>query len=485
MSDINFLANKKADEADETDKSRLADKKEKIVWSEPEDTKSLPREAPFFALSLFKKKTAPKKPVAETPAAEPLPAIDRSKIRQMRQEILGLIKRQKNLESGKKHKKSINGGSEFAPSAMPTPRPASPSLGGGGGGVRPGKAGHNFFAGLLAGFKKQPSQREVLIDYQQVFNDGKNRGNQPARPASPASPEPKPVQPARSAQVKPSPDLPGGENGNKAAVPEPKPRAGFFSRFFKWIKDKISALGWFKTGPVKINLKEAGKIKPTAAPGPRPRPAEEKKAEVKIKETVDAEPATAASDAVKVLETNLIKGEIITFFDWRKESVGLIKAVLIPVFLVCLIYFGLVYYQKYNQTKIEAQARELNELMENIKQEEPSFKKIIEFQNRLSLVSKIFAKHIYWTNFFKFLEDNTIKDVFFQGFSGDTGGDYSLNAVASRFSDISEQVNLLAENPKITSVETAGGKLASGGVGAKSGVAFNLSFSILNSIFIE
>ena len=29
MSDINFLANKKADEADETDKSRLADKKEK------------------------------------------------------------------------------------------------------------------------------------------------------------------------------------------------------------------------------------------------------------------------------------------------------------------------------------------------------------------------------------------------------------------------------------------------------------------------
>src|SRR3989338_9247166 len=172
---------------------------------------------------------------------------------------------------------------------MRPPRPASPSLGGGGGGVRPGKAGHNFFAGLLAGFKKQPSQGEFLIDYQQFFNEGKKRGNPPARPASPASPEPKPVQPARSAQVKPSPDLPGGENGNKAAVPEPKPRAGFFSRFFKWIKDKISALGWFKTGPVKINLKEAGKIKPAAAPGARPPPRGGKKTEGENKKKGDAQ----------------------------------------------------------------------------------------------------------------------------------------------------------------------------------------------------
>ena len=97
----------------------------------------------------------------------------------------------------------------------------------------------------------------------------------------------------------------------------------------------------------------------------------------------------------------------------------------------------------------------------------------------------MFGQHIYWTNFFKFLEDNTIKDVYFTGFAGDTGGRYSLNALANNYGNIAEQVNVLKNNKKVTAVEAAAGELVSGDRDNATKVKFTLNFSISKSIFTE
>ena len=163
----------------------------------------------------------------------------------------------------------------------------------------------------------------------------------------------------------------------------------------------------------------------------------------------------------------------------------MINVVLIPIFLIAVIYIGLMSYQKQSQAKIQEQTKKFNELTEKIKQAEVGLKDITEFQTRLGIVSKVFAKHIYWTNFFRFLEDNTIKDVYYSGFGGDTGGKYSLDAVASTFSNISEQVDILRNNHKITDVQTSGGQFIPGDGANKTKVKFTLDLSILKDIFTE
>lgn len=408
MSDIDFLANKKPD--DDQKSKKPDDKKEKIIWSEPDKDNPLVKEAPFYALPFLNKEKEAKKPASPAgwPAVAPAPAVDKNKIRESRREILKSIKYGKN--SKPKEKKRLS---------------------------------KSWLAGLTEKFKKSPSHKEILIDYQQVFNQEKIRRNQSARSAGEAA---APAQPAEQA------GLPAEQPGLIKKVLRPA----------------------VERKPVVVRPVE---IVPAGEAAAKPEPVKrvgEKKAEVEIK----AKP-------IEVLETNLIEGEIITFFDWHKKIIILINAVIVPVFLIGVIYLGLMYYQKQNQVKIQEQAKKFNELTAEIKKEETGMKEITDFKTRLKLVSQIFAKHIYWTNFFKFLEDNTIKDIYYTGFSGDTGGDYSLDVIASRFSNIFEQVEALKNNQKITDVQTIGGDSIPGSAAGKTGVKFNLNFSILKSIFTE
>lgn len=241
-----------------------------------------------------------------------------------------------------------------------------------------------------------------------------------------------------------------------------------------------------KLRPAKINLAETTPLVPLNEVMEVKSAGEEKsKIEIKKELLKPVEPAKIEEKPLKVIETNLIKGEIITFIDWHKKIVVLINVVLIPIFLIAVIYIGLMSYQKQSQAKIQEQTKKFNELTEKIKQAEVGLKDITEFQTRLGIVSKVFAKHIYWTNFFRFLEDNTIKDVYYSGFGGDTGGKYSLDAVASTFSNISEQVDILRNNHKITDVQTSGGQFIPGDGANKTKVKFTLDLSILKDIFTE
>lgn len=489
MSDIDFLANKKPADDQEP---KNQNKKEKIIWSEPNKDKPLVKETPFSMLSFFGKKKEINQPVAA-----PKPIVDNNKLKASRREILNLIKR--NESSAPKEKQP------------------------------PGKG---LLTRLIEKFKKQLNHKEVLIDYQQAFNQEKIKRSQLANKLSAA----KFSAPARlaTAPVKPAVRPPliqkpvkeeilsrsGGRTWaglNKPAasvrpVVEKKPvtakrfKDSLWSRFLKMMKVKMAAANRPKLKPAKINLTEIlQNIKPEAAkPEPmkparfvRPanspeamvpvKPIREEKIEVKAKVKLPepAAPEQIQEVAPRVLETNLIKGEIITFFDWHKQAVILVNAILIPVFLIGIIYLGLMYYQKQNQAKIQEQAKRFNELTAEVKQAETGLAEITGFQTRLKTVSQVFAKHIYWTNFFNFLENNTIKDVYYVGFSGNTGGSYLVEAIASSFSNIADQVNVLKNNDKITDVKTVGGEFVPGEAGKKSRAKFSLNFSILKSIFTE
>lgn len=195
--------------------------------------------------------------------------------------------------------------------------------------------------------------------------------------------------------------------------------------------------------------------------------------------------AIAEEKNYKILKTNLIHGEIVTFFDWRSKLIISAIAVFVPVFMIAAAYFSLGFYQKNSRLKNSEQARIFADLEKKIAEEESGIGEMLNFQEKLKIVSQVFEKHIYWTDFFKFLEDNTIKNVYFTSFDGDTSGNYIMEALASDYGSISEQVRVFKSNKKITFVEAAGGETVSGDGENKSMVKFDLKFSILNGIFTE
>ncbi|MBU0722034.1 hypothetical protein KKA93_01070 [Patescibacteria group bacterium] len=258
-------------------------------------------------------------------------------------------------------------------------------------------------------------------------------------------------------------------------------------------KNKIIALSAFKDKVSKIiKLPQAEEIKPAAVKPPLVQPIirqEEKSVEVKeIHKEIkieEKEPIHKNEIKQRVIETNLIQGELVNFFDLRSKVVILASAILMPIFVIGAIYYGLVFYQKSNQVKNLAQTKKFAELEQNIAEEEAGVKEIVGFQARLKTVSQIFAQHLYWTNFFNFLEDNTIKDVYFINFDSDTSGNYIMNALATDYNGIAEQVNIFKNNKKITAVEAEGGHLVAGDDKNKSLVSFILNFTVAKNIFTE
>jgi len=399
MPGIDFLEKSHNDDDEPKLEAKHGDRPD-LAWSKPEadvkDTKS----TPFSFLPFLKKKPAVK---AKAP-------FDKKKIQQSRQEILQLIKGQEN--SGRSSQPPTAGRAASA-----TFRPGRLALLG-------WRAGRGFLVrlkeklikrtSLLSLKLRRPSHKEVLIDYQKVFAEEKNKRNLAALTVRPE---------IKAVSLAPEP--------TEQAKPEIKPAA------------KISQ-------PAKV------------------APAE-----------------TASEPAPLVLETNLIKGEIVSYFEWQKKILTLVGAFFIPIFLVGVIYLGLMFYQKESQAKNLALVKKFNELTDEIKREETGAEQIFSFQDELEITSEVFGQHIYWTNFFKFLEDNTIKDVYFTGFAGDTGGRYSLNALANNYGNIAEQVNAFRNNKKVTAVEAAAGELVSGDRANATKVKFTLNFSISKSIFTE
>lgn len=280
---------------------------------------------------------------------------------------------------------------------------------------------------------RRENHKEVLVDYQKVFTKEKDKKSI----FSPLLPSKKPKLEEPIVQVKKSPAEP--EKIIKA--PEPQPER---------------------------------KIEP-----------EREKIEVQPTAPATYKTDTVSEEAPKVLGTNLIRGEVVTFFDWQRKIFSLAAAIFVPIFLISALYLGLMFYEKKSQEKNLSLVDKFNKLSVAVREEETDAAEVFDFQNKLKIISQVFKQHIYWSNFFKFLEDNTIKDVYYTGFSGDTGGNYSLNAVANNYGNISEQVETLKNNDKTASVKADGGELMTGDEKNKNRVKFNLNFSVSKDIFTE
>jgi len=182
-----------------------------------------------------------------------------------------------------------------------------------------------------------------------------------------------------------------------------------------------------------------------------------------------------------VLNTNLIKNEITSFINWQEKTVVLILYFLLLIVFLLGSYAYAFYLEKKEIAKNAGLNDEIAVIKYNIGESELKVDKGLALQKKISLAQSILSKHIYWSPFFKFLEETTSKDVYYKSFSCDTEGSYKFPASAQGgYYTVSEQVKTLRENDLVRSVELLEASPGKSGVGE---IDFSIQLELNKKIF--
>jgi hypothetical protein len=189
-------------------------------------------------------------------------------------------------------------------------------------------------------------------------------------------------------------------------------------------------------------------------------------------------------DSSQVLEVNLVKDEIIKFFDWQRGILVLLIAVFGSFSILSGIYWGISWWGSSSQNlQGNNYVQQYYKVSKAVSELEPRLAEVLAFKAKLEQADFLLARHIYWTNFFSFLENNTLSNVTFSQFGGPITESYSLAATTDSLDAINAQIKKLMENPEVSRAEVDSGTVS--GEKGKPVVLFNLSFDLSKQIFLK
>ncbi|NCN99535.1 hypothetical protein GW920_00175 [Candidatus Falkowbacteria bacterium] len=161
----------------------------------------------------------------------------------------------------------------------------------------------------------------------------------------------------------------------------------------------------------------------------------------------------ASSQNPKILEVNLIKDEGQTFFDWNKNLLVLALVIFLAGIFVVEVYFGLTWWESQEAARLEPiriSVAEANAATAKLKNQTSD---ALNYKDKINDFSILLNDHIYWSNFFNWLERNTLSTVQYDSFEGGLDGSYILSATAPSYADISWQVKSFLNDSKTKKVK--------------------------------
>ncbi|MFH0951478.1 MAG: hypothetical protein V1765_03335 [bacterium] len=159
-----------------------------------------------------------------------------------------------------------------------------------------------------------------------------------------------------------------------------------------------------------------------------------------------------------IVRANLIKDQETLFFNWQSKILTMVLALGLALLTVGVLYGALLVWESNKLHDNQNVFDNLEAVNQEVKKEEAIAREIMDFNNKLVLVDYMLDNHIYWSDFFKVLEDYTIFDVYYEGFSGDISGTYALPAVARDYRAVYLQLKLMQGNEEVLSADTEGAK---------------------------
>ncbi|MGE5425834.1 MAG: hypothetical protein ACM3PZ_02065 [Bacillota bacterium] len=199
-------------------------------------------------------------------------------------------------------------------------------------------------------------------------------------------------------------------------------------------------------------------------------------------------PERNLSQNPKVLEVNLIKDEMQVDFDWRQNFGTLLFAFFVAALFIAEIYVGMNWWSQYEEERVQATQAKYDAVSKQIKDMRTESDEILAFKQRSDLAQGLLDNHVYWTNFFNWLEKNTLSSVNYLSFSGGADGEYELAATAKTFRDISWQTRAMLADPSVKAAKVdsgTAGKEEGAAENAPEGVTFTLNLKVDPKLFMS
>ena len=185
------------------------------------------------------------------------------------------------------------------------------------------------------------------------------------------------------------------------------------------------------------------------------------------------------------VKANLIKDQGVLFFNWKQRILTLSLALVLCSLAIGLVYVGLLVWQKERLNDNQATLANFAAINDEVAKSEKEIQEVVVFNRKLDIVNFILSNHIYWTNYFTFLEANTLKDVYFDGFSGDLTGKYTIPAYSKNLDAISLQLEVMKAYNMMRTIQYSAAQTVAAAGGVSERVKFNLEMSVDPKVFLK
>lgn len=155
----------------------------------------------------------------------------------------------------------------------------------------------------------------------------------------------------------------------------------------------------------------------------------------------------------EVLDVNLVKDEIIIFFDWRKNLIIAFVVLILTIFFIFEISRGLDFWKNVENTKELSLETQTVELKKEVVLLNNKASNALLFKDKSIAFGELLNNHVYWTKFFQWFEENTLSSVKFKDFKGDLSGEYSLQASAPSYAEAAWQAKIMQDSLFVKEVE--------------------------------
>jgi hypothetical protein len=185
------------------------------------------------------------------------------------------------------------------------------------------------------------------------------------------------------------------------------------------------------------------------------------------------------------IKTNLIDNDsVATFVDWKSNISFFISYFLVFLIIISGALAYIAFLEKEKKQNMVIIDEDIKLIKKNITKEEELVELGLSFQEKVDALSYLLDNHVYWTNFFEYMEKNTLEEVNYSGFSGGMTGEYSLKAKAREtFFTASEQIKSFEEDEMTQDVKYT--SLAAGEDENGDTVNYSLDLEINTEIFYK
>lgn len=186
--------------------------------------------------------------------------------------------------------------------------------------------------------------------------------------------------------------------------------------------------------------------------------------------------------ADKALRVSFLPEEKVTGWNMVLRYKNLTALALIIILIILLVIWGFFVLTAQGLIKESAEINKNLSLTERrIEQKFGELEKIRAISARIAPAKNLLANHSFWTNFFEFLEKNTIQNITFKNIAADANG-VIITGTAANYEAIARQILAFISLPVVKDLKISGIFTRISPKGEILGIDFTLNMQIDESL---